>query len=311
MTPLVSTITPCYRMKPYLKRFLDELPSQTYFDRLEVVLDHNEPDEEELAWVKEFQEKHPGRLKHLIINPVDPIGTSMNRCIREASGELLTIWNVDDLRTPDSIELQVRAFEKGADIVYGNFPVVRSFGSTTGTLTDFTKYQSLPEEFTRSMLLGPFMAFRKSLCDEAGMFDEQLKSGADFDLAVRLAFHGKPGMAEGVLGYYLNEGKGASTRPGSKQVVERTVIELRYGIYDKLDYDAVVLALEYDIPHVYRDDERIPVSAFVPEYDALLKERRGRWLAAGLRKHALRNVFRVTEAKRIAKDIYKKLLPRP
>ena len=25
---LISTITPCFRMKPYLKRFLDELPNQ-------------------------------------------------------------------------------------------------------------------------------------------------------------------------------------------------------------------------------------------------------------------------------------------
>jgi hypothetical protein len=38
----------------YLKKFLDELPKQTYFENIEIVLDHNEPEPEEIEWVKEF-----------------------------------------------------------------------------------------------------------------------------------------------------------------------------------------------------------------------------------------------------------------
>ena len=220
-SPLISTITPCFRMKPYLKLFLEELPKQTIFDQIEIVLDHNEPDDEELVWIKDFQAKYPGRLKHLITNPVKPIGTSMNYCIREASAPLLTIWNVDDLRTPNSMELMVQAFNEGADIVYGNFEVVRSFGSKSGSLTDFSQYQTKQEEFTRSMLLGPFMAFRKSLCEKAGYFDEQLKSGADFDFAVRLAYNGKVKFSDGNTGFYLDEGKGASTRPAKAEPIIR------------------------------------------------------------------------------------------
>ena len=45
--PLVSTITPCFRMKRYLQGFLESLPKQTFFEQLEVVLGHNEPTEEE------------------------------------------------------------------------------------------------------------------------------------------------------------------------------------------------------------------------------------------------------------------------
>lgn len=39
--PLVSAFVPCFRMKRYLPGFLGALPKQTYFDRLQVVLDHN------------------------------------------------------------------------------------------------------------------------------------------------------------------------------------------------------------------------------------------------------------------------------
>ena len=33
--------------------------------------------------------------------------------------------------------------------------------------------------------------FRKSALKKSGVFDEQLMSGADYDLALRLAFNGK------------------------------------------------------------------------------------------------------------------------
>lgn len=309
-TPLISTITPCFRMKPYLKLFLEELPKQTIFDQIEVVLDHNEPDEEELTWVQEFQARYPGRLKHIVTNPVEPIGTSMNRCIKEAAAELLTIWNVDDLRTENSLEIMVDAFNEGADIVYGSFDVVRRFGAKSGTLTDLAPYQDQTEEFTRSMLLGPFMAFRKSILTKTGMFDEQLKSGADFDLAIRLALHGRLGMAEGLLGYYLNEGKGVSTRPNSRQPLERTVIELRYGIYDRIDYDFVVPALKYDIDHITFDGRKVPVSEFIPSYEQFLNDRFERLHERGLRNYSLRKVVRYKEIYHLLKRIYKKLFLR-
>src|SRR5438874_2167561 len=95
---LVSTITPCFRMQRYLPQFLRELPQQTLFNEMEVVLDHNEPKAEEVQLVRQFQAQHPGVIKHTIREKVDPIGISMNRCIREASADYVAIWNVDDLR---------------------------------------------------------------------------------------------------------------------------------------------------------------------------------------------------------------------
>lgn len=294
-------------MKPYLKLFLEELPKQTVFDQLEVVLDHNEPDEEEIAWVKEFQEKYPGRIKHIITTPVVPIGNSMNTCIKEASGEYLTIWNVDDLRTPDSIELQVKAIKgKNADIAFGDYEIVRKFapgGTVKGTLVSHAHF---PEsEFTRSMIFGPFLMFKKGLCTKAGLFDEQLVSGADFDFSIRLAMNGKAVMADGLLGYYLNEGKGASTRPGSKQEIDRTIIELRYGIYDKIDYNHVARATTYALHHVFIDGVPRPIEQFAPGYREMVTERLKEWKDKGVKKFALGKVFKVRELKAWAKGVIK------
>ena len=282
---LVSTITPCFRMKPYLKLFLEDLPNQTMFESLEIVLDHNEPDEEEISWVREFQAKYPGRIKHIIIPKVDPIGTSMNRCIKEASGEYVTIWNVDDLRTSNSIELQYKALVGNPEVglAYGDFMVVRKFGSKEGRLYDHHKFSK--EELTRSMITGPFYMFRKSLCETAGYFDEQMKQGPDYDLSVRLCFNTKAVCVDGNLGYYLNENKGASTRPGSLQPIDKVIIELRYGIFDKLDYRYLAPALTYSIDRIYQFGQAYSVSSFVPNYKELLLERGRLWADKGVVKY--------------------------
>ena len=52
----VSTITPCYNMSKYMKGFLNNLSTQTHKD-LEIVLDHNDPSDEEVKLVEEYNEQ--------------------------------------------------------------------------------------------------------------------------------------------------------------------------------------------------------------------------------------------------------------
>ena len=254
----VSTITPCYNMSKYMKGFLDNLSTQNHKD-LEIVLDHNDPSDEEVKLVEEYNEQYDNIL-HIKVEGVDPIGTSMNRCIEYATGDYLCIWNVDDLRTPDSIEVMAKALDENPDVdfVYGNYVIVPNFGGTEGQYVDETGRE---DELTTGMILGPYFMFRKSILEKSGVFDEQLVQGADYDLALRLAFNGKGLHLPINLGYYLNEGLGQSTKPDSKQPIERTVIELRYNIR-VLEPHLVPETREYDVMNIIVDDEKIPVSNF-------------------------------------------------
>ena len=249
----VSTITPCYNMSKYMEGFLDNLSQQTHTD-LEVVLDHNDPLEKEVELIEQHN-KIFDNVFHIQVEGVDPIGVSMNRCIDNASGDYLCIWNVDDLRTPDSIEVMAKTLDDNPDVdfVYGNFIVVPSFGSTEGELVDESGRE---DELTSSMILGPFFMFRKSLLEKSGMFDEQLVQGADYDLALRLAFNGKGLHIQDVLGYYLNEGLGQSTKPNSKQPLERTVIELRYGLKVLESQYTSNATSQYDVEHIIVDSKK-------------------------------------------------------
>ena len=254
----VSTITPCYNMSKYMKGFLDNLSTQTHKD-LEIVLDHNDPSDEEVKLVEEYNEQYDNIL-HIKVEGVDPIGISMNRCIEYATGDYLCIWNVDDLRTPDSIEVMAKALDENPDVdfVYGNYVIVPNFGGTEGQYVDETGRE---DELTTGMILGPYFMFRKSILEKSGVFDEQLVQGADYDLALRLAMNGKGLHLPINLGYYLNEGLGQSTKPNSKQPIERTVIELRYNIR-VLEPHLVPYTRTYDVGNIIVDEEKIPVSNF-------------------------------------------------
>ena len=254
----VSSITPCFNMERYMEGFLENLSTQTHKD-LEVVMDHNNPSDREMEMIEKYQENNDNLL-HIKVEGVDPIGISMNRCIEYATGDYLCIWNVDDLRTPDSIEVMAKALDDNPDVdfVYGNYHVVPSFGSKEGHIVD----EAGKEEWLKiGMILGPFFMFRKSAIEKAGVFDEQLVSGADYDLALRLAFNGKGMHIPNILGYYLNEGMGASTRPDSKQPLERTVIELRYGIRI-LEPRLVPQTRSYDVENIIVDGKKTPAMSY-------------------------------------------------
>ena len=93
--------------------------------------------------------------------------------------------------------------------------------------------------------------FRRSILAKSGLFDEQLYSGADYDFAMRILSFGKSYYIHKNLGYFLDEGLGASTRPNSKQEIERTVVELRYGIRVINKNLIIPASKQYDIKSLY------------------------------------------------------------
>jgi nucleoside-diphosphate-sugar epimerase/GT2 family glycosyltransferase len=307
----ISVITHCDNQKLHLKHFLKELPKQTLFKRLEIVLYHTSPDAEEISWISEFNKKYANVIKHVAVKSQDSLGYAMNQSLAHATGEFITIWNVDDVRTPNSIEQQVQVLEQhkaggvgNIGFTFGDYILVNTFGQNHGRVISNPLVIS---ELTRSMLIGPFFMFRKSLLKKVGMFDEQLKSGADFDFAIRLAFHSGAVRTAGILGYYYSDRMRIDSLRGKLQALERTVIELRYGIYDKIDYDYTNQAeKEYDINQIKIDGKLLPVSLFVPNYVKLLATRKTDWYQSGKMKYSLKKATGYKPLRNLAARTIKK-----
>ena len=137
----ISILTSYYKNIKCLSYFLSNLNKQTIFDKIEIVIDHNKPTKQEIKLIKKFQEQYPNKLIHLISKKVVPYVVSINRCINASRGSYLAIWNIDDARTPNSLELQYNAIkDKKVSFVYGNFKIVKELGSISGKEVDVGRY---------------------------------------------------------------------------------------------------------------------------------------------------------------------------
>lgn len=291
--PLVSVITPCFKTERYLELFLNHLPQQTIFGQTQFVLDMNAPSDLELQILRNFQKSYPDRLKVLCSEEVANISTSMNRSILNSDADTLAIWNVDDLRTDHSLENQYHTIRnhEGPAFTLDSFEIVNKFGQKSGRVVKHVNLTK--DELLSGMYLGPFFMFSKELLEVVGYFDEQLYSGADFDFAIRLARAVDPVYPTGVAGYYLDEGMGASTRPNSLQTLERTVIELRYGIFHKIDEKFVYPASRYVIPCILNSGQFVPLSALFRDYNKFISGNLARIEALNIEKFRIRIFMKI------------------
>ena len=265
--PLVSIITSYYNGIRFLESFLESVQSQTIFSNLELVMDVNEPSESELEILQNFKIRNPNLLRLNIRKKVVPNSVSLNACIQRARAEFICIWNVDDLRTENSIEAQYKMIYNDSSIavVYGPFEIVNSFGLKNGVLAD---YRDIPNsQFMRTNLMGPFFMFRKDATKKIGFLDEQFQSSADLDFGIRLMHTGVAKSTTELLGYFLNEGQGISTRGNTVGRFETTAIQLRYGIYGLMNPVYLHQALKFVIPMIKKGEEWIKVSSLIKNFD--------------------------------------------
>ena len=95
-------------------------------------------------------------------------------------------------------------------------------------------------------------------------------------------------MIKQSLGYYLNERRGLSTRPGTLQTIEKNVIILRYGIYDKIDYSFLPQVFEYNLSNTLQFGQWKSIKKVIPNYDKFMAARKKMWLELGIKNHYLK-----------------------
>lgn len=241
----------------------------TNLGEIEVLLLHNAPKKNELKIIDKNVNSFPqGIIKHIIIQERESLYRTWNRGIDMANGKYLTIWNVDDVRIENSLELQAQVLDRHpeAALTYGDQIEVTSYGDRKGKLYQHPEYQNRQNVFIRNFFGGCFLMWRKSIHDRIGYFDEQFKSGGDFDFWIRVVRNYSVKKTPTLLGYYLNEQQGLSTS-SSVQPVENNVISLRYAQFDKLNFISVFKAIRYyNIYNLKWRDHFSPVENLFADY---------------------------------------------
>ena len=268
-SPQLSILTSIYRGEAYLAAFLDQVAAQSLFPQTELVAVLNEGSSEEKKLLRQFSEAHPDQVQVLDVEPVETLGASWNRAWRAARAELLAIWNIDDRREPDSLQRQRDALVEHPDwaLCYGDYVRVAAYGEQDGVRRNTPRFsrsyfqRAFPQD-------GAFWVYRASVAESVGYFDEQFLVGPDFDYSVRMALAGlQMGRVDGLIGYFTDEAKGLSTRDRAAQsAVDRTAIQLRYKILDKVKRRWVDATGQYHLDQVQQFGAWVPLRDLLPDF---------------------------------------------
>lgn len=272
---LVSTLTSVYKSETYLELFLLNFLNQTIANHTELILNVSNPSKTEISLIKKYRPE----IKHLKVkvnrNRIS-IYRSWNQSLSLATGRYIAVWNVDDLRTRNSLESQISIITQGKHVgCSGPFTVVRKFGEFEGQALN--NVNAPHYENYRSMLLGPFFMFDSRTLESLKGFDEQFKVASDFDFAVRLSSVGTIGYTTNNLGAYLNSRSGASTSRNSIQPIERDSIYLRYRALDKVDVSLLPSSLDFDLDHAIIQNRKYKLHEVVPGLEMIRIVNLGHW----------------------------------
>ncbi len=263
----ISVLVSLYHGQEYLEGFFNALNRIDSPETLELIIIHNDPVTDELEIISRYKQMSRISIVHDIVNNRESLYSSWNRGIRLARGPYIAIWNVDDVRLPDSLKRQSHILDKHSDVffTYGDQIEIQMYGESDGRQVCFPEFHEHPELFISGFHLGCFPMWRKALHDIAGYFDEQFKSAGDYEFFVRVVKNCSGKKTEGVLGYYLAS-QGIS-KTGSVNNIERTFVELRYAQYQKLNYVYLLPALiRYRILRILSYGMNYRVGQFFPNY---------------------------------------------
>jgi glycosyltransferase involved in cell wall biosynthesis len=193
-TPTVSVIMPAYNVARYIGEALASAFAQTFPDFEVIVVNDGSPDTDELEQVIEPYRQRINYIKRQNGGP----GAARNTAILYARGDLVAFLDGDDLWLPNYLSEQLKALRENPalDLIYADALL---FGDSA--LAGRTYMQTCPSRGAvtfESLLVEDCsvptscaLARRQSLVD-VGLFDEDqhLITSEDFDLWLRLAFHG-------------------------------------------------------------------------------------------------------------------------
>lgn len=147
-------------------------------EKVSIVLPKYKPNRKLLNNLRRYLKKHALGCEIVEIEGVDGLANAYNQGIKKAKGEIIITIHQDCLPLEkDSIKKLIKPFE--------NPKVVMTFSWIKDCETN-RKYSPLPPD-------GKFVAFRKKILEEVGLFDEKIffTGGEDVDIWLKLKKKGE------------------------------------------------------------------------------------------------------------------------
>jgi glycosyltransferase involved in cell wall biosynthesis len=194
--PTVSVIVPCYNEQDTIRMLLLALRSQTFPTRdMEVVIADGISTDGTIDEIEKFQDDHPDLLIRVVENNKRNIPSGLNLAIGAAEGEIIVRLDAHSVPKDDYVERCVEAIslEKG-DNVGGVWEIQPGANHWIAKSIALAAAHPLGVGDARYRLGGhaqpvdtvPFGAYRRSLIDRIGPYNETLLTNEDYEFNVRI-----------------------------------------------------------------------------------------------------------------------------
>jgi len=210
LSPRVSVIIPVYATAQYVREAIDSVLAQTTKDYEIIVVNDGSPDSELLEVVlRPYLDKIV-----YIVQPNRGSSGARNTALKAARGEYVAMLDSDDRWHPEylSSQLSVFAADPSIDVVYprcSRFVVDGDEGTPFPVKRKPIREITFLRVLTRECQIYGGATARREILIRAGMYDEDLESGEDFDMWLRvLKAGGRIVRNDRILAYYR-------MRPGS------------------------------------------------------------------------------------------------
>ncbi len=194
--PDVSVIVPCYNEEKTITLLLEALYSQTHRrDEIEVVIADGMSTDATREKIASFQRSHPDLAIRVVDNPKRNIPAGLNRAIEAARGEFIVRLDAHSVPERDYIARCLTALRSGKGVnVGGVWRIEPGSKGWVGRSIASAAAHPLGVGDARYRVGGaaqvvdtvPFGAFRKTVVEEIGPFNEELLSNEDYEFNVRL-----------------------------------------------------------------------------------------------------------------------------
>ena len=171
--PFVSVIVPVYNGAKFLSEAVASIRQQNYHPLEIIIVDDGSTDE-----TAELVTGLGKDIRYAYQRNSGP-AAARNKGLEMARGEIITFLDVDDLWPPDKLRIQVARLvnDPNLDVVLGRIQFIRLPGAA--------EFQMQGPNNTRVNVHLGSGAFRKSVFDKVGVFDETLRYSEDHDWFLR------------------------------------------------------------------------------------------------------------------------------
>lgn len=238
MDKLVSIIMPVYNSARYLSEAIESCLDQTY-RKFELIIIDDGSNDDSKEIIEFYWRKYPDKIKVHFFQKNQGAAAARNKGIKMARGDYLVFADSDDIQDKERIQQIIESIKRDkVDMVFNNCLMIDENGQSLGKDLGFPEILNNSNGLLLSLQRNYFWTSLATVKnDRLVYFDESLMRSEDYDLFLKLLFHGWKFtfIKEPLVKYRIHSGNNSSdyekARKATIKILNKYPVE---NLYTKL-----------------------------------------------------------------------------